>query len=316
MITQIRPTIMGKLFSRETILPFNTYAVEPIGQSFNLSSIQPILKDLEERTQNITKIIIGQNTYDEDSLSQFANIIQECQNISIADFSSVLPSDEFPEHLEILNSTLLCLRNIYEVDLSNNSLTEYSIDTLSFLFHSSRLKSIKLNDNLLGVEGAMKLAEAFRNSELELHVFCAERNLLEDQGVLELSQAFSKMKSLRQISLSENRLGKEGIVLLCNSLLLNPEMQVLDLDHSYFNEEAAHIALESMLQNLQFLSRISLNDCFLGNSGAGKVLSALNSSNFNLRELRMAYNEIDEDAVGVWVEELLKSRMSLEVLVN
>ena len=307
---------MGKLFSRETILPLNIYTVEPIGQSFTLSSIQPILKDLEEKTQNITKIIIGQNTYDEDSLSQFANIIQECQNISIADFSAVLPSVEFPEHLEILNSTLLCLRNIYEVDLSNNHLTEYSIDTLSFLFHSSRLKSIKLNDNLLGVEGAMKLAEAFRNSELELYVFCAERNLLEDQGVLELSQAFSKMKSLRQISLSENRLGKEGIVVLCNSLLQNPEMQVLDLDHSFFNEEASHAALDSLLQNHEFFYRISLNDCFLGNAGAVTVFSALNSSNYHLRELHMAYNEIDDDAVGVCIEEILKSRMSLEVLVN
>ena len=146
---------------------------------YTAQSIQPVLKSLEENTQNISEIHI-KSTYTEESLSLLTDMIQECQNLTYADFSQSIHESASAEMLETLNTTLLCLRSLYEVNLSNNNLSEESIDTLSFLFHSENLKILKINDNYLGVEGAVKLAEVFRNSELQLYVFCAERNYLEN----------------------------------------------------------------------------------------------------------------------------------------
>ena len=171
-----------------------------------------------------------------------------------------------------------------------------------------------MNNNLLGVEGAMKLAEAFRNSELKLYVFCAEGNYFEDHGVIELAESFSNMKSLRQLNLSRNRIGKEGITALCKGMTNNPELQVLDICDNYINEEAAYCSLKQLLENLTFLSQISLNDCLLGNGGAKMVMKALNHSNIYIRELYLGYNEIDDTETGELIVKLLKKRKLLDHL--
>ena len=305
---------MGKLFSKESLQISRYFEINPPHQSFTEDSIQSVLKDLEENTQNINEIFIGKHTYDDESLSLLTNAIQECQNIRIANFSEIIHDTDQPETLEILNSTLLCLHNLYEVNLSQNSLTEDTIDIFSFLFHSDNLKAIKLNNNLLGVEGAMKLAEAFRNSELKLYVFCAEGNYFEDHGVIELAESFSNMKSLRQLNLSRNRIGKEGITALCKGMTNNPELQVLDICDNYINEEAAYCSLKQLLENLTFLSQISLNDCLLGNGGAKMVMKALNHSNIYIRELYLGYNEIDDTETGELIVKLLKKRKLLDHL--
>lgn len=308
---------MGKLFSKEQVEIPRFFEILPHGQEFDMRSINNVLKELEDNTQNINEISIGSHNYDIEALSRLAETIQECQNITVANFSNVIHEQEDnSEYWEILNTTLMCLHNLYEVDLSKNNLTEYTIDILSFLFHSECLKVIKLNDNYLGVEGAMKLAEAFRNSELELYVFCAERNSFEDQGVLELSEAFSNMGSLRQVSLSENHLGKDGIIVLCRSLINNPQLQILDLRDSYANEDTAYISIKQLIEKLEFLSRVDLNDCFLGNNGAKCVLKALIGTNHNISQLMIAYNEIDDDECAEYLVELLKTKRLLQVMVN
>ena len=139
---------MGKLFSKESLQISRYFEINPPHQSFTEDSIQSVLKDLEENTQNINEIFIGKHTYDDESLSLLTNAIQECQNIRIANFSEIIHDTDQPETLEILNSTLLCLHNLYEVNLSQNSLTEDTIDIFSFLFHSDNLKAIKLLLNI------------------------------------------------------------------------------------------------------------------------------------------------------------------------
>ena len=304
---------MGDIFSKEPMPIFQYFEITPLGQVFTEESIQRVINDLEEHTQSIIEICIGKNIYDDKSLSLLGNIMQECQNIKIANFSEVIHEIDRPEMLETLNFTLLSLHNLYEVNLSQNNLTEDAIDIFSFLFHSDNLKSIKLNDNMLGVEGAMKLSEAFRNSELKLYVFCAERNFFEDHGVLELSEAFSNMKTLRQLSLSGNRLGKEGITVICRSMMNNPELQILDLCDSYINEETAYISLRQLLEKLEFVSRLSLDDCMLGNDGAKTLIKALNINNLHLRELYLGYNDIDDNEIGELIIELLKKKKLLDV---
>lgn len=275
------------------------------------TNIEPILKSLEDHTQSIIKISISSHTYTEGALSMLTNTIQECQQVEIVDFSNISPT---PSHLELLNSTLLCIHNLYEVNLSHNNLTEASIYIFSFLFHSDCLKVLILDDNLLGVEGAMKLAEALRNSELKLFVFSAERNYLEDQGVLELSEAFSSMASLRQVSLSENKLGKDGVIVVCRSLMNNTELQMIDLADSYSNEDTAYISLKQLLEKTQYLSRINLKDCFLGNAGTKMVMLGLLNSNPHLAQLNLAYNEIDDDEVVELICQVIISKKLLEVV--
>lgn len=299
------------LFSNTHPSPSKTFSVTSPESLIDNISVQQILKSLEDHTQSILKISIKSYTYTEDALSLLTNAIQECQQVQFVDFSSISPS---PNHLELLNSTLLCLHNLYEVNLSHNFLTESSIDIFSFLFHSDCLKVLKLDDNLLGIDGAMKLAEALRNSELKLFVFSAERNQLEDQGVLELSEAFESMGSLRQVSLSENKLGKEGVIIVCRSLLNNAELQVIDLADSYSNEETAYVSIKQLMERTQFLSRVNLNDCFLGNFGTKVVLQGLLNTNPNLAELKLAHNEIDDDEVADLICEVIKSKRFLEVV--
>ena len=302
--------IMGMLFSKNNLNLSKTFQVVSSASHIDEHSIEPVLKSLEDQTQSIIFISISGYTYSEEALSTLANTIQECQKVEVADFSSISPS---PAHLELLNSTLLCLHNLHEVDLSNNQLTESSIDIFSFLFHSECLKILRLDNNLLGIEGAMKLAEALRNSELKLFVFSAEHNCLEDQGVLELSEAFSTMGSLRQVSLSSNRLGKEGIIVVCRSLMENSELQIIELADSYVNEDTAFVSLRQLVERTEHLSRVNLNDCFLGNLGTRQVVAALLNSNPNLAELLLAHNEIDDDEVADLICEVIKCKRYLEV---
>ena len=307
---------MGNIFSKEDPIIQRSFSVPRTSSLLDEEEIQSVIKELEENTHNINEITIGNNEYTEESLNLLANSIQECQNITKADFSQVISSPNRPELVEILNSTLLCLHSLYEVNLSQNCLTEDTIDILSFLFHSDSLKILKINENLLGVEGAVKLAEAFRNSEIKLFVFCAEKNNLEDQGVFDLSEAFSNMKSLRQLSLSENRLGKDGIIEICQSMENNLELQILELSDSYINEESAFSALKSLILQLEYLSKLSLNDCFLGNNGGKEILEGLIESNNNFSYLSLGFNEIDDDEVGELIIKLQRTKKMLYVMIN
>jgi Ran GTPase-activating protein 1 len=77
-----------------------------------------------------------------------------------------------------------------ELDLSDNAFGPDGVIAVSFLVEASpQLKVLKLNNNGLGSLGGLYLAQSLLLCEsMNLHIFSAGRNRLEDAGTRDLAE--------------------------------------------------------------------------------------------------------------------------------
>ncbi|CAG9322548.1 RNA1_3 [Blepharisma stoltei] len=311
---------MNLLFSKEEEFEeITVFEIPPVGKDYKTTEdIYDLCQTVKMNSQSITEIILGHNTYSDDVMEELAEAIQECSNITIANLSSIFREwDDFytPKILDTLSRTLLGFRELEELDLSNNFLTVQAVDIVGFLLENTpTLKILRIDNNRLGAEGGVKLAESLKNSaELKLFVFSAENTKLEDAGIVSLSEVFGEMQSLREICVSKNDIKKQGIIALSKALVKNDELQILRIADNFISDPAAFSKLHGALKNLRFLSIIDVADCCLGNKGVGCLLDSLHPSE-NLLELHLEYNDLDDTQIGEILVNFILSKRYLEVL--
>lgn len=214
---------------------------------------------------------------------------------------------EIPIVLEHLSTGLLAANvRLSELDLSNNAFGPIGMEGLVKLLNSPvcyELQILRLMNNGLGIGGAKMLAKALINNyessckagtPFKLKVLIAGRNRLENDGIIALSQFFSLVKTMEEITIPQNGIYCKGILELTTSLLKNPNLKVLDVQDNLLTPLGAE-ALAKVLPKLKNLKRLNIADCLIKSVGALAIAEALNNHE-SLEHLDASYNEINGES--------------------
>lgn len=164
--------------------------------------------------------------------------------------------DEIPLALEHLGAGLIAAgAKLTVLDLSDNALGPNGMTGLEKFLRSPvcySLQELYLNNCGLGPEGGRMLSIALidlhKNAKeagtpLQLRVFVAGRNRLENAGAKALSKTFKVLQTLEEITIPQNSIYHVGVAALASSFKQNPHLRILNMnDNTLGVRGAAKIA--------------------------------------------------------------------------
>ena len=307
---------MGSLFSSDQ--DEHIFRIGETSKHFNTrDQIHEGSQHLLEHSSKVIEIVLSQNSYGVEACKAIAESISQCKNLRVANFSDMFTGrlrEEVTQSMAHLSAALLECPKLEVLNLSDNAFGPDGVNSFSALLEQApNLKELNVTNNGLGPEGARLIAESLRkNPNLKLEVFSAGRDRLENPGIIELAQVFGVMQSLRKISVPQNGIRKEGMVALFRNLMKNPEMQIIEVNDNYLNDEEAAEALGACVENMNYLAVVNIGDCMLGDAGAKRVLDALKVTSPHLLELHLQYNELSTSQVSNQIIELIQIRKNLD----
>ncbi|KAJ1536071.1 hypothetical protein HK405_015394, partial [Cladochytrium tenue] len=205
--------------------------------------------------------------------------------------------------------------NLHTIDLSDNAFGPAGADPLCRLIIENRnIKTLRLNNNGLGTEGARLLSKAFVAAAVAherslaedpesvdpdtaklttLHSLFLARNRLESGGGSLFAVACERLSELRELRMPQNSIRVEGIQNILRATgKCCPKLERLDLEDNTFQLEGSK-ALVAALPSWPNLRVLNIGDCLLGKDGCRMILGALTGSHVELESLWLTYNEMD-----------------------
>ncbi|KAI4108212.1 MAG: hypothetical protein LQ345_007115 [Seirophora villosa] len=277
-----------------------------------------------------TTILLNGNTFGPSACTHLSPLLSSqiaLSTINLADIFTSRLLAEIPPALSSLLTSLLPLRKLQTVDLSDNA---FGLNTqaplVEFLRKHVPLRVLVLNNNGLGPEaGALiadalceladKKAEARKEEGAEaipsLETVICGRNRLESGSMKAWSRAFTKNKDIKVVKMVQNGIRQPGIeVLLQDGLAGCANLEVLDLQDNTFTDVGAR-ALARAVPGWKALRELGVGDSLLGRKGGMAILcgALARGNNPNLETLRLQYNEIDGKGVGLLCDVLRRGAL-------
>jgi len=311
---------MGLLFSKIENDENKVFEVPPDGRHYEtLQDIQIVCDQITEKQEQLAEAVLSYNTYSELATDRVSEVISNCKELRSLSCEKIYEGaceGELIQSLDPLMRACLNLPNLQRLNLGNNTLTEGAVDILAFFLQNAAcLKDLELDHNLLGPQGANRLADVMREApDLKLQVFSIRANDIQDIGMVELALVFTHMKSLRKLCVANNSIAHQGFVMLGKCLETNLKLQVIDFSDNFLNDKNCINSVRHSIQKLSYITIIDLSDCLLGDFGVRTIVGALACSNAFLRELNIAYNEFEDIEAGETIVELVHRKELLEVL--
>ncbi|XP_051858799.1 ran GTPase-activating protein isoform X4 [Drosophila albomicans] len=232
---------------------------------------------------------------------------------------------EIPLALQHLGAGLIAAgAKLTVLDLSDNALGPNGMRGLEEFLRSPVLYSLQelyLNNCGLGPEGGRMLATALidlyenakaAGSPLQLRIFVAGRNRLENVGAKALSLTLKTLQTLEEISMPQNSIYHVGISALAEGFKMNPHLRLLNMnDNTVTAKGSAKIA--EVFEHTPLLREINFGDCLLKTDGAYMFAEALERNHVNLEVLDLSYNEINDDA-GLMIITAIQNKPNLKKL--
>lgn len=148
---------------------------------------------------------------------------------------------------------------------------------------------------------------------MELRVFAAGRNRLENEGAKALSVIFGEIQTLQEIIIPQNGIYHVGMSALADALKKNPNMQVINFNDNTITARGAE-SLAEAFYSIEALREINLGDCLLKDEG-GQILSdVLADCHPDLEYLNLSGNEIGVE-VGLTIANAMAHKDILRELV-
>uniref|UniRef100_A0A8C1ZKB4 RAN GTPase activating protein 1a n=1 Tax=Cyprinus carpio TaxID=7962 RepID=A0A8C1ZKB4_CYPCA len=215
---------------------------------------------------------------------------------------------EIPPALVSLGDALIMAgARLKVLDLSDNAFGPDGVKGIEKLLKSATchtLQELRLNNCGMGIGGGKILAAALTvchkessalGAPLQLKVFIAGRNRLENDGATALAQAFQLIGSLEEVHMPQNGINYQGVTALATAMQHNPQLRVLNLNDNTFTKRGA-IAMAQALKHLRNVQVINFGDCLVRSEGASAISETLTEGLPILKELNLSFGEITKDA--------------------
>lgn len=310
---------MGGLFAHETEADQSRFVISTAGRFYNTAEeVQEGITLLMAHKDQVTELVLSKNSYGVQACEAIGQAITQCTHLTAVNFSDIFTGrlrEEIPPSLGFISGGLRAVQ-LEELDLSDNAFGPDGVRGFSdLLANMPSLKTLRLNNNGLGPEGGVLVAQALLQGQRpQLEEFCAGRNRLENEGAAALGRLFGEMKSLKKVSMPQNGIKADGFMALFAGLEQNHDLQWIEVNDNCLSDEPAFTSLSRAVGALQFLSVLNVGDCLLGDAGAMPLLLALHSSNPHLLQLNLQYNELKSEAVGDELVRLVLEKEDLELL--
>lgn len=240
-------------------------------------------------------------------------------------FTGRMKTEIPPALIDLSKGIMTANAQIQVLDLSDNALGPNGMTGLVDLISSSScfsLQELRLMNCGLGITGAKMLAKALTQcykksveagTPMELRVFAAGRNRLENEGAKALSAIFGEIQTLQEITIPQNGIYHPGMAALAEALKKNVNMQVINFNDNTITAKGADVLAEAFYA-IEALREINLGDCLLKDPGAQILSDVLADCHPDLEYLNLSGNEIGAE-VGMNLANAMAHKDSLTSLV-
>ncbi|XP_037927435.1 ran GTPase-activating protein-like [Teleopsis dalmanni] len=231
--------------------------------------------------------------------------------------------DEIPAALKHLSNGLMFAKaQITVLDLSDNALGPNGMVGLEDLLKSPvcySLQELHLNNCGLGAGGGKMLSKAIieghenslrAGTPMQMKVFVAGRNRLENEGAAALAQMFGTLKTLEQISLPQNSIYYVGFDALAKGFRENTNLHVLNVNDNNIGRKGAGYLAE-LFAFIPKIREINFGDCLVKTDGAYLFADALADDHKNLEVLDLSFNEINGEG-GICLANAMLNKPNLK----
>ncbi|XP_073700538.1 ribonuclease inhibitor-like [Garra rufa] len=176
-----------------------------------------------------------------------------------------------------------------KLDLWRCSITEKQclILTSALKSNPSHLRELNLSGNKLGDSGVKNLSDLLMNPQFKLETLdLYDCSITEKQCLILILALKSNPSHLRELNLSENKLGDSGVKNL-SDLLMNPQfkLETIELDRCSITEKQCLILTSALKSNPSHLTELYLSWNKLGDSGVKNLSDLLMNPQFKLEKL-------------------------------
>ncbi|XP_051745229.1 ran GTPase-activating protein 1-like [Ctenopharyngodon idella] len=276
----------------------------------NAQSVEEMVKEIEE-FGGLRALRLEGNTIGVEAAQTIAKALEKKSDLQCCHWSDMFTGRlraEIPPALVSLGDALIMAgARLKVLDLSDNAFGPDGVKGIEKLLKSAAchsLQELRLNNCGMGIGGGKILAAALTvchkessalGAPLQLKVFIAGRNRLENDGATALAQAFQLIGSLEEVHMPQNGINYPGVTALATAMQHNPQLRVLNLNDNTFTKKGA-IAMAEALKHLRNVQVINFGDCLVRSEGASAIAETLKEGLPILKELNLSFGEITEEA--------------------
>ncbi|KAK7166992.1 hypothetical protein R3I94_001404 [Phoxinus phoxinus] len=276
----------------------------------NAQSVERMVKEIEE-FGGLRALRLEGNTIGVEAAQTIAKALEKKSDLQCCHWSDMFTGrlrPEIPPALVSLGDALITAgAQLKVLDLSDNAFGPDGVKGIEKLLKSAAchsLQELRLNNCGMGIGGGKILAAALTachkessalGAPLQLKVFIAGRNRLENDGATALAQAFQLIGSLEEVHMPQNGINHPGVTALATAMKHNPQLRVLNLNDNTFTKRGA-IAMAEALKHLRNVQVINFGDCLVRSEGASAIAETLREGLPILKELNLSFGEITEEA--------------------
>jgi Ran GTPase-activating protein (RanGAP) involved in mRNA processing and transport len=187
-----------------------------------------------------------------------------------------------------INYNFKCFnKNLKEFDLSYNN--KMNISLIKHVLSLENISQLDIQSNRIGDENISTIVNYIKKNNIRLKSLKLQSNLIGPKGSISISELFKNNNYLTIINLAGNPLGYKGIKHICNAIELFPNvLEELLLNFTQCNNYCSKDIYNMLIKNNR-LKVISLIGNFFNNEGIDTILSSLRINN-SLKELSIGEN--------------------------
>ena len=268
--------------------------------------------------KNLTCLCLDGNKLDGKSMKYIRHLIKVSNQLTLINFSNNFIKGSSLRHL------LRCTKNkenMTYLHLNNNLLGEKCGDNLSgILTNLTKLKELNLSCNCLGDKPIpLILSPLKKNASIEiLYLSC---NDIGPKSGTYLANFLSNNKNLKILTLNNNPLTASGIKSISQALNTKLVLEEINLNSTSAGDEGGAELFENMKLNKSLRRVYANNNKFYKNSmiNFGELLKKDNddqNSEGGLEFLSLSYNEIDDECVSYFSQDLTNYKWLKEIKLN
>uniref|UniRef100_A0A8C1EN89 Ran GTPase-activating protein 1 n=1 Tax=Cyprinus carpio carpio TaxID=630221 RepID=A0A8C1EN89_CYPCA len=276
----------------------------------NAQSVEKMVRAIQE-FDGLRALRLEGNTIGVEAAQTIAKALEKKSDLQCCHWSDMFTGRlraEIPPALVSLGDALIMAgARLKVLDLSDNAFGPDGVKGIEKLLKSATchtLQELRLNNCGMGIGGGKILSAALTvchkessalGAPLQLKVFIAGRNRLENDGATALAQAFQLIGSLEEVHIPQNGINYQGVTALATAMQHNPQLRVLNLNDNTFTKRGA-IAMAQALKHLRNVQLINFGDCLVRSEGASAISETLREGLPILKELNLSFGEITKDA--------------------